>query len=117
MARATPTHAASALQPGLRFSRARYRCRSTERTPSTASKERSPSGGLAGGHVSMVARVSSTVMWRRITRGLGPLSRAHVTAGRTSGEAALSLPVQDLVDPAVGSHGGRVAPGRDSEQR
>ena len=32
-------------------------------------------------------------------------------------EAALSLSVQDLVDPAIGSHGGRVASGRDSEQR
>jgi len=68
----------------FRFSRARYRWRSTERTPSTASKERSPSGGLAGGHLSIVARVSSTVVWTRITRGLGALSRAHVTAGRTS---------------------------------
>jgi len=112
-----------------------------ERTPSTASKERSPSGGLAGGHFSMVARVSSTVVWIRITQGSGALSRAHVTAGRTSSgaccrhgglgpeaisaneipprstEDALSLSIQDLVDPAVGSHGGRVTPGRDGEQR
>jgi hypothetical protein len=87
MARATPSDAALASQPGLRFSRARYRWRSTERTPSAASKQWSPSGGLAGGHFSMVARVSSTVVWTRITRGLGALSRAHVTAGRTTWRA------------------------------
>src|SRR5437867_7533005 len=113
MARATAPDTALASQPGSRFSRARYRWRSTEPTPATASKERSPSGGLAGGHFSMVARVSSTVVWTRITRGLGALSRAHVTTGPSTP----SLSVQDLVDPAVGSHGGRVAAGRDSEQR
>jgi hypothetical protein len=35
---------------------------------------------------------------------------------RRSAEVALSLSIQDLVDPAVGSHGGRVTPGRDGEQ-
>ena len=38
----------------------------------------------------MVARVSSTVVWTRITERLGALSRAHVIAERTSSQAMVS---------------------------
>src|SRR5688572_14972894 len=95
MARATSPHAALASRPGLRFRRARYRWRSTEWTPSTVSKERSPSGGIAGGHLSMVARVSSTPVWTRITRGLGAHSSAHVTPAELDTGTSLEVALAD----------------------
>src|SRR5438876_8338110 len=46
---------------------------------------------------------------------MGP--RAEVSRTRSKIGCALSLSIQYLIDPAVGSHGGRVAGGRDGEQR